>query len=235
MPFDRFYLDGDLRGTITLKDQEHHHLERVMRIVVGETVELVNGKGDLAEATVRAFKKQGAELEVTRVEHEDAQLQKITLAVPLMRPSKLEWVLEKGTELGADAFCLYAADGSEKSDLSVNALERLRHLTIAALKQSGRLYLPSISIVPGLEQVFVHEGIFLFGDTEKEAPWIKPVSHEHITLITGPERGFSAEELKLLEQKAIGVKLSPYTLRAETAPIAGISIIKGICSDKSVK
>ncbi|HEY4254778.1 MAG TPA: RsmE family RNA methyltransferase [Chlamydiales bacterium] len=226
MPFDRFYFDGKLEGTLTLQDPEHHHLERVMRVALGETIELVNGKGDLAKAVVKAFSKKGAQLEVTHLDHEAAPSHLITLAIPLMRPSKLEWVLEKGTELGADAVCLYAADNSEKNDLSVNAVERLRHITIAALKQSGRLYLPSLSIVSALEEVFVHEGIFLFGDVSPEAPWIQPASHEQTTLITGPERGFSENELQRLKAKATGIKLSPHILRAETAPIAGISLLK---------
>jgi len=225
MPFDRFYCAGELKGKVLLHGQELHHLQHVMRIVVGEEVELVNGNGTLAHARVSAFKKEAVELEVTHTSHEPRPARTVSLAVPLMRPAKLELVLEKGTELGADAFVLYPADGSEKSDLSANALERLRYVTVSALKQSGRLYLPSIAVVRELDEVVAREGTLWFGDTRPEAPWLQPQPEKQVTLITGPEKGFSEREVALLEKKAQGVRLSPNILRAETAPMAGLAIL----------
>ena len=144
-----------------------------------------------------------------------------------MRTSKLEWVVEKGTELGIDTFLFYRATHSEQEELFPRHMERLRTLAIAALKQSGRLYLPSFEIVPNLTSLFVQEALCLFGDIQAEQPIdLKSLRQiPAVLFITGPEKGFSPEEIALLGHKGQGVRLSAHILRAETAPIAAASIL----------
>ncbi len=227
MPANRFYYQGSLSqgATIELRDAEHHHL-RVMRVSVDEEVEIVNGKGALATAKITALQKESTHLLLLEVSQEAPLEQEIILIIPLMRPNKLEWIVEKATELGATALHFYAAEFSEKMQLSEHQLERLQNLCLSALKQSGRLYLPHIELVPSLERAMVEEGTYLFGDT---TPWqasILDVKVERRTaLITGPERGFSPKERTFLAQKAQSVSLSAHILRAETAPIAGLAIL----------
>ncbi len=228
MPSDRFYCDNSLHQNTTIKMQgsEHHHLSRVMRVAVGEEVELVNGKGDLAQATLTHLDKHSALLQIQHSQFFQPPAPAISLAIPFMRPSKLELVIEKGTELGADAFYLYCADYSEKEELSASLIERLRLHAISALKQSGRLYIPSLNITPSLESLLHTSDLKLFGDTDPKAPFLAHIT-ESILFITGPERGFSPKEHQLLRAHAQGVKLNPNILRAETAPLAAISIFKG--------
>src|SRR5579872_3515636 len=64
MPADRFYIDAPLTGILSLEGAEHHHLAHVMKIRIGEEVEVVNGKGGLATAKVISISKRNAELEV---------------------------------------------------------------------------------------------------------------------------------------------------------------------------
>lgn len=220
MPAERFYIDADLTGLLTLTGPEHHHLIHVMRIRVGEKVELVNGRGSLAIAKLTSLSKQEAALEI--LSSTTASLfPRLTLAVPFMRLSKLELVIEKCTELGASAFFLYPAHHSEKTDLSVHQQERLKHIAISAMKQCGRLDLPSIHL-GSFNEFFALSGILLFGDAgANEGP--KQIEGE-LSLITGPEKGFSEKELNLLKQKAMGVRLHKNILRAETAPIAAAVI-----------
>lgn len=226
MPIDRFYLDSDLtkKETVLLQDAEHHHLSHVMKLSVGETVELIDGKGGLATGKIKEIKKKETHVDILSFQKKPPLSPRLLLAAPLMRPSKLEWVIEKGTELGADQFLLFKADYSEKESLSEHQLERLRNLSIAACKQSGRLYLPSIEVLPDLTSLFTHQALFLFGDTRavdcKEIP-----AGDCIAFISGPERGFSKKELQQLDEKAVGIQLSANVLRAETAPIAAISIL----------
>ncbi len=212
--------------SVLLAGPEYHHLAHVMRLNLNEDVELVNGLGSLALGRITGLSNKGAQIELLGVEEKDEPMPRILLAVPLMRSSKLEWVVEKGTELGAAGFLFYAAKYSEKGDFSERQLERFHLLTIAALKQSGRLYLPWIEVLPDMESLFVKEAIFLFGDLSARA-LIHPMSlkSEQIVFISGPEKGFSEEEFTLLEKKSKGVRLNPYILRAETAPIAAASIL----------
>jgi 16S rRNA (uracil1498-N3)-methyltransferase len=228
MPADRFYYPGPLvEGTsIQLEGDEHHHLSRVMRISIGEEIELVNGQGSLAHATVSDLAKRSATLHLLRVATLPRPTSELLLAIPLMRPSKLELIVEKGTELGADAFYFYPADHSEKDSLSQNQLDRLHHLILSALKQSGRLYLPQIELLPHLEQALRTSALLLYGDTRPDAPLLSTLKPAPRSLfITGPERGFSNAEIALLEKEAQGVKLNSNILRAETAPIAAAAIL----------
>ncbi len=229
MPADRFYLDADFKtgSTAMLEGTEFHHLAHVMRLRVGDAIELVNGHGWIANGKVAEIGKKQAAVSIHSAAHAAEPCPYFLLAIPTMRASKLEWVVEKGTELGASAFLFYGAVHSEKDDLSAHQLERLRHLAISALKQSGRLYVPSFEIVPDLSALFVREARFLFGDPRAndrlDLGSLKEASQ--IVFITGPEQGFALEELALLDKQAQGVRLSANILRAETAPIAAASLL----------
>ena len=230
MPANRFFYEHEITSNtpIVLKDQEHHHLSHVMRMAVGEEVELVNGKGVLAEAKVEKIEKRETHLQITHLHKEAPSLHPIILAIPYMRPSKLEWIIEKGTEIGADSFWIYPAKFSEKTDLSPNSQERLYTLAISALKQSGRLFLPSFEWKKSFQDIFSFQGTIFFGDVKPDAPMLSQFDLKSSTLfISGPERGFHEEELRNLKQKAQSTKLTPFILRAETAPIVAISILRG--------
>ncbi len=224
MPAERFYLDADLSDTVTLEGTEFHHLAHVMRVRIGDTVELVNGRGSLAQGKVTSLSKQSATLEILSSAQSPLPPPHLFLAVPLLRPAKLEFIIEKGTELGADAFFLYSAHHSEKEGLSPNQKERLQHIAISAMKQCGRLDLPPIHLVSQWEELFEIPATHLFGDTR---PTAKPISpkKEKVLFITGPEKGFSEKEVKSLDQKGVGVRLHKNILRAETAPLVALCLL----------
>jgi len=226
MPADRFYAPGPLLPdeTFRIEGPEHHHLAHVMRISRGDEIEVVNGKGTLVLALVETVQKQFAEGKILSVRSAPPPNPPFSLGIPLMRPAKLEWAVEKGTELGAAAFYFYPAENSEKDELSPRHLERLHLLSVSALKQSGRLYLPSIEIVSSLPHLFTKEKKVYYGDTGA-APRFEAPEKSDILFITGPEKGFSQDELILLREKGKGVSLSPHILRAETAPLAAAAFL----------
>lgn len=224
MPAERFYVNDECQTQVLLLGTELHHLAHVMRIRVGEEIELVNGRGVLATAEVVSITKQNAVLKILSRTAAPVHPPRTILALPILRPSKLEWIIEKATELGADAFYLYPAEYSEKKDLSTNQMERLNTLAISAMKQCGRLDLPPLHILAHLEDLFKSPATYLFGDTRKDAPQLVS-TREPVVFITGPERGFSKAEEELLETKAKGVRLNKNILRTETAPIAAAAIL----------
>lgn len=229
MPANRFFYENEitLENAIILRDLEHHHLSHVMRISVGESVELVNGKGVFAEAIVKKIEKKETHLKIVHLHKQLRPTHQKILAIPYMRASKLEWIVEKGTEIGADGFWIYPAKFSEKADLSPNQQERLYSLAISALKQSGRLFLPSFEWRSSFKEIFSFQGTILYGDVREDAPLLSTFTFETSTLfITGPEKGFFEKETELLDQQAQRTRLSPFILRAETAPIVAISILQ---------
>ena len=235
MPHDRYFLDAPLllRHCYSLEENEWHHLVNVSRTKVGETVELVNGQGQLALAVVQELKKKSAELLIESVTCENSPKPPLILALAMPRRNHLEWIIEKGTELNVTSFWLFPGILSEKEQLSDSQRQRLHHLGVAAMKQCGRLDLPSIESKPPLLQFPPLEGTLLFGDTSSEAPYLWSLNLSRppplpIILFIGPERGFDPKEHTFLQQtlKAQGVRLHPNILRAETAPLVGLSLIQ---------
>jgi 16S rRNA (uracil1498-N3)-methyltransferase len=226
MPAERFFVDTPLQDVVTLEGTELHHLAHVMRIRVGEEVELVNGKGSLAKAKLLTLSKREATLEILQATHHPVPTEKYILAIPMMRPAKLELIIEKCTELGADAFWIYPAAHSEKENFSENQQQRLSHIAISAMKQCGRLDLPKIKILTRFDELFLPSYNYFFGDTNPDAPWITP--QDRGVFITGPESGFSEKERKILQARASGVHLHKNILRAETAPIAALLLYQKI-------
>ena len=206
-----------LSSIIFLDPSEEHHLRKVMRIRVGQEIELINGKGEIARASVE---KEGLQiLNVNNIAPERG----IFLGLPFMRPSKLELVLEKGMEIGVASFFLFPAEKSTIKTISIHHIKRFNGILISALKQSKRAYLPNLEILSSLEEILAKDSPCLFGDMRDNA---ESVSFEKTSpiFITGPEGGFSRDELALLDRKAKGVRINKNVLRAETAPLVASSL-----------
>lgn len=226
---DRFFIDTKFEtgGEAYLTDGEHHHLSKVVRIREDETVYLVNGKGFLAKAQVTSIEKSKTLLKIESTQFLKPLEPLLSLVLPIMRSSKLEWVIEKGTELGASSFLLYEGDNSKPKSLTPHQIERLKTMTISALKQSERLYLPSIEIYPDLTSALRGKEEILYGDPEAEI-FLKKPSEKPSFFVTGPESGFSQNERNFLQKEGKPFLINRNVLRCETAPIAAVSILRCI-------
>ena len=227
MPANRYYIDASLTkdSEIILEGNEFHHLSRVMRARTGDAIELINGKDTLATAHITTIEKKQARVRIDTVKTKKTTAPAITLAIPLAQSSKLDLIIEKGCELGASAFWIYPAEYSEKKTLTTNQQERLMHLLISAMKQCGRLDLPTLVLKPPLKEWPPFKGRTLFGDTRPTAKPISPTDQTTpILFITGPEKGFTPSELTTLENTlhASGVRLHTNILRMETAPLVAL-------------
>ena len=235
MPHNRYYLDKlfQKNDTVVLAEDEFHHLSRVSRAQSGDLIELVNGRGQFAQAHLIELKKHEAKLHLIQVMEEISPKTPLILAQALTRMNHLEWILEKGTELNATAFWLFPGILSEKEQLSETQSARLTHLAISAMKQCGRLDLPSIESKPPLLKWSALPGTLLFGDPREKAPYLwelglTPPLAPPIVLFIGPESGFDKREDEFLRNslKAKGMRLHSNTLRAETASLSALSLIQ---------
>ncbi|MBM3207116.1 MAG: 16S rRNA (uracil(1498)-N(3))-methyltransferase [Chlamydiae bacterium] len=233
MPNDRFYVNEDLidQSTLFITDQELHHLQYVMRIKEGEEIEVINGKGKLGKAIVNRFHKQKAEITINNVLIEEKPQYPLILAQGLPRLARLEYIVEKATELGVTEIWLFPAVHTEKKDLSPSQMQRMQQILISSIKQCGRLYLPEIKFMPPLNKWEVLDLCCLFGDTQEESLSILSVliekKQKDILWMVGPERGLCPSETAILKSKLkfIGVTLNHNILRTDTAAIAGLSVI----------
>ncbi|MDP1879565.1 MAG: 16S rRNA (uracil(1498)-N(3))-methyltransferase [Parachlamydiaceae bacterium] len=234
MPVERFYTPHSLEKNekIELKEGEFHHLAHVIRSRIGEQIEIVNGKGILANAIIQEIKKDRAILFIEQLDEEPFKESKIILAQAIPKTNRLEFILEKGTELGVDEFWLFPGELSPKKELFPNQIERMESILISAIKQCGRLWLPKIVLCPILENWKQCSGTLYFGDLDAKAPLlIKELENTNeiqdpIVFFTGPESGFTDNEVNVLRNLGTkGVKLHSNVLRTDTASITALAII----------
>jgi 16S rRNA (uracil1498-N3)-methyltransferase len=229
MPADRFYHPHPLQvgNTLSLEAQENTHLVRVMRKSLGDTIEIVNGQGALAIARLIDLHKGTATLQIDSVEQKPPSSTRLILALALPRAPKLDLIVEKGTELGMDELWLFPGAYSEKKKI---ALPRLEKITASALKQCGRLFMPTITFFPSLNDCPLATPSY-FGDTQKGAPPLLKVLQDSSSccLFIGPEKGWSPAEITALKKRgATSACLHPNILRTETACLAALSLASAV-------
>ena len=232
MPADRFFVDSTLveGDNIVVEGQEFTHLTKAMRCGVGDTVEVVNGKGYLATATIDAVTKRHASLAIKSVEFFERPTPQVILAQAMPRLSRLDIILEKGTELGMSVLWLFHGDRSEKKSISDNQRRRITTGMVSAMKQCGRLWLPDVVEMPPISKWNGIDGTIFFGDIDPTAPLLSKAWEDRgdgdIIFAVGPESGFSDGEDKILRDLgAIGVKLHNNILRTDTASLMALSLI----------
>lgn len=226
MPHDRFYIDAPLEKECTLEGDEFQHLSRVMRKKEGDEVELVNGRHELALARIESLEKRSVHLTILSCTEKKPLLPPLILAQAFPKLSNLEYILQKGTELGVSTFHIFESTLSEKKPPTDNQMKRLNHILISAMKQCGRLDLPELKW--GFPENL--SGNVYFGDLCPTTQSLHTIGKLPATLVIGPEKGFTEKEVETYRSKAQSVSLGPYILRAETAALAGVAILGSIHS-----
>jgi len=228
MPHNRFYSAKEFKNSqeIILKDDEQKHF-KVMRLEEGESCEVVNGKHQLAIAEVKDIQKSQTTLIIKKV-IKKAPLTSNVLCLSFLKAKKLDLILEKATELSITEFWIFKADKSEIKELKKGQIERFEKILVSALKQCGRLDLPKLEFYDSIQKIPSFKGLKFYGDTsEKALPFYHHLTCNKPTLaIIGPESGFSKKEITYLKElNFIGVKLSEFILRTETAAIVSASLM----------
>jgi 16S rRNA (uracil1498-N3)-methyltransferase len=224
----RFFVDVEgfeVGEKVSLEGSEFHHIRAVVRIQEGEAVSLVNGKGWFAKGIVDAMERHRCVIRILSSEHIETPKAKLFIGLSILRPNHLDFAIEKGAEVGVDQFILFPTDKSERKDSSPSMRRRLDAIITAATKQSGRGFRPEVHEVRSLQDAFLLlPAPRLFADLQKgaiplprrleEIPKDSPLS-----ILIGPESGWSDAERALLIKEGSPVLLHPNVLRAETAVV----------------
>lgn len=232
MPNDRFYTPDPLETNTSLRlsEEESHHLTRVMRVQLGEHIEVINGKGQLAKAEVTEIQKRHSVLNILHLQTEAPPTTEVILAQALPRLNRLDTIVEKGTELGITQLWLFPGQRSEKKELSDQQQQRIHTQMVSALKQCGSLFLPTLILKPALQRWDHLPYPAFFGDLSPHAPpfhtYSQRVAEGSVLFFVGPEAGFTSDEVEQMQKlQAIGVRLHQNILRTDTASLAALSII----------
>lgn len=219
-----FFYEENLNNTssITLSVVTSKHIMQVLRMKQGEQIQLTNGRGEIVTAEIISENKKATEVKVLSTSNSPQRTSNITIAISLIKSnSRLEWFLEKATEIGVSEIMPLICERTEKQHFRQ---DRMKNILISAMLQSQQVWLP-ILYEPVKFQELVkrnYEQKFI-AHCDKEQ---KKSLHQHIStsahqlICIGPEGDFTKEEIDLaVANNFIPVSLGATRLRTETAGI----------------
>lgn len=216
-------------GDVIVRGDEHHYLAHVRRARPGDPVELVDGCGRRAGATVVRISDDETTLLAGPPEDVVSAPPFVRALVPLIKGDRMDSCIEKLVEVGVDAIVLWRAarsvvrldDGRRDARLA-----KYQAIAQAAARQSGRVQVPRVASADDLATALagLPDGERLVLEPTSEAQ-LEVGAAADITIISGPEGGLAPDELDRLAGFT-PVGLGPRVLRAETAPMIAVALIR---------
>ncbi len=240
MRIPRIYTSQKLSAsaTITLEEAPSRHIAKVLRMQAGRELVLFNGSGGEYRATIGEVSKKSVQVQLTDFCEQDRQSPlAVELAIGMSRGERMDWVIQKATELGVTAITPLFSERTEVKLSGERLVKKQQHwhqVAISACEQCQRNILPSINPAQQLDD--------WLSTTEAE---LKLVLHhrsdkslqdhrqpQSLALLIGPEGGLSSDEITRAEGKGFQpLTLGPRVLRTETAPLAAISLAQLLWGD----
>ena len=241
MRLTRSHVDMPLQAgaEVVLPEDVAAHLLRVLRLQVGDACVLFNGDGHDYDARITVIGKREARAEIGAARHVDNESPlRITLLQGIARGEKMDWILQKATELGVVRFVPVSSDRSEVKLDAQRADKRLAHwrgIVVSACEQSGRAVVPDVVAPQALAQAAASRtgrGFILDPFAEASLASLQGTTLRDCTIAIGPEGGWSPRDREhLLAAGFEGLRLGPRVLRTETAGIAAIAALQALCGD----
>ena len=233
-----------VRGdTVTIDDPgDVHHLLRVLRVKVGAPLECVDGHGHRYRGRISRCARSGLMMEI-RERFQDAQagaqaVPRLVLGQAIIRPERFEWIVEKATELGVGRISPLVTERTVirlSGDQAERKRQRWARIAREATAQCGRSVIPTVDSPSSLEafldsltpspMIFIPT-LAVNGSPLREALEARGPTASAVVLI-GPEGDFTRGEVEMARRHgAVPVSLGRATLRAETAAIAVLAILR---------
>ncbi len=210
-------------GSILLSPEESKHCIKVLRKKVGDTIQVIDGKGNFYATEITHSNPEACVVKIlSKKQIAVNKNYRLHIAIsPTKNPDRIEWMVEKCTELGVDEFSFIVCKRTEKPTIK---LERLQKIAESAVKQSVQGFFPIINEAVSLKEfISVHknseEKKYIAHCVDEAKTDIKNIltPSKNIILI-GPEGDFTEEEIKLtLENNFRSLSLGETRLRTETA------------------
>lgn len=200
-----------------LSEDESKHCIKVLRMQVGASIELINGLGLQAFAVLEEAHPKRAIVQITsRHLHPPTPALHIAMA-PTKHMDRIEWYLEKATELGLSKLSFLNCDRGERKQVN---MERLEKIAVAAMKQSKRFYLPQLEDLQPFEAFIASYPQGYIGHCEESSKIGLTEIKAGLPFLIGPEGDFSKNEIELARVSGYqAVDMSAFRLRTETAAL----------------
>ena len=237
MRLTRVFIDGDLQTgqRLTIEGNAGNHIVRVLRLRVGDTLTLFNGHGGEYGARIEEMRRDTVQVGV--LEHRDDERESpfhLTLAQGISRGERMDWVVQKATELGVSRIAPLFTERSMVRLDEKQATRKVQHwraIAIAACEQSGRNRVPEIgtpaSLYEMLEQRTASGAALLLSPGAALRIADVPATEAGATVLIGPEGGLAqVEQDAAIRSGFTPVRLGPRVLRTETAAVCALTLLQ---------
>lgn len=224
-----FYATSILGSTVHLDTEESRHLAKVLRLNMGDQVEVIDGRGHQFHCEILLAHPKKTTLTILSQKDKKERFDISIAAAPTKNLNRWEWFLEKATEIGIDAIYPIKSYHSERKVLK---RERQERILVSAMKQSYKATLPQLSELTSFKQFIdmEFEGMKYIAHCYEDIPResLKEIhsAKQKALILIGPEGDFSREEVELAIRKGFqSVSLSNSRLRTETAALVALHTI----------
>ena len=232
----RIYIESkDISDFIEIKDKGLiHKIRNVLRLEKGDCLYTFDGQGSEYQCRIEEVAKKNVLLKKESFFETNPPDKRVVLGFPLIREEKIDFILQKSTELGVGGFIPFTCERSLKNKPFKQRDKRWRKIITEALRQSQRLWMPEISGILDFKEVLRSNcKVKLAASVQGEKlSSIVEDKKKNILVLIGPEGGFSSfEQAQLKENNFKFLKLSSHILRVETASIFSVGLINYTIND----
>lgn len=223
------YISSD---SLTIVDDEAKHLTKVLRKKQGEEIYVTDGEGKLYKTKIENSTKESINCRIIeRLVNQNEPLKKIILYQSLLKsPDRFEFAIEKSVELGV--YSIQPVVTENVINKTTSKTERWQSIALSAMKQSQRCILPKINEPISINDAMENDKSQLkFIAHEKSGDTISDLKNkttgiESISIMIGPEGGFTVTEIELAVKYSFEVlNLGRRKYRSETAAIAAVTML----------
>jgi len=228
----RLYFPDKIQSDLSphLSKEQTHYLKDVMRLKIGDKLSIFNTSGEW-NAVIEAYEKKGVKIKIMEKARDKYNEKNIWLAFSPIKQNQLNFVIQKGTELGVQKFIPILSERTIVREINT---ERIKKIIIEASEQSNRISVPEIN-KPELLKKFLSQfpknGSLIFCDINSNQNSLKNILTRNIEgpicVLIGPEGDFSENERKMIIDlnQTHSISLAKNILKAETAAISAITIV----------
>lgn len=234
----RFFLNAPISNSMEITGNDAHHIIRVLRMKLGDTITIVGRGGEtgIAQIQTLAADTVGLTLETLVTENKEPPVD-VCLAQALPKTDKMDYIIQKAVELGVahiipmiTEHCVVKYDDKKKND----RCQRWQKIAVEAAKQCGRTLLPEIGDMQNFTDIIKKREAETLIVMLYEGQQLEPIKsfltrhkqYHKVLLLIGPEGGFSKEEVDLCKANDIAtISMGPRILRTETASLAALTAV----------
>jgi 16S rRNA (uracil1498-N3)-methyltransferase len=216
------FFDTEIEHTLCLNEQESRHCIQVLRYKAGDTVRVSDGLGHFFNCRIIDAHAKRCKVEIISKEELGRNPYSIHIAIaPTKNMDRLEWFVEKVTELGVDTISLLVCEHSERRKVRMDRLEKV---AVAATKQSLKGFKPKINELIQFHSFIdtINMPAYIAHCHTPDLPSLKSqyTQKQDSCILIGPEGDFSLEEISYAKQQNVNeISLGNSRLRTETAGI----------------